>query len=140
MAQNEDTLWDILGLLDGHHIRMPEKLGDPKKQIVLKNTYEIKLLKSELVLRHTPQDIEDTIYFMKHREYLTNFGYRAMWPEAALILTEKALKVRHEGQLPDEERKAFQEVLWDISRPKIYGIGFNFGELWRRMKKPDRKR
>lgn len=139
MAQNEDTLWDILRLLDGHHITMPEKLHEPEKRVPLENAYEIKVLKGELVLRHAPQDIEDTIYFMKHRGYLTSFGYKAMWPEAALILTDKAQKVSREQKLPEDEETAFHESLWDISKPKVYGMGFNFGELWRRIKKRQQK-
>jgi hypothetical protein len=84
-------------------------------------------------LKYRPEDIEDTIYFMKHRGYLETHGY-GFAPEMVYSLTEKALDVAQSQKLPEEEEKAFQESLWDIN-PKIHGMGPNWREGWRRLKK-----
>ena len=135
MAQNEKTLWDILNLLNGKRIAVAKHFNKPEDKKILNNAAETRALKGNLVLRHAPQDIEGTIYFMKHRGYLDNFGYGILLPEVAMFLTDKALNVIREEKLPEDEEKAFQQALWDITNPKFYGMGFNFGELWRRTKK-----
>ena len=101
---------------------------------IIENAIVAGLLKGELVLKHRPEDIEDTIYFMKHRRYLKTHGYGIAAPELAYGLTDKALEVVQSQKLPDEEEKAFQESLWDIN-PKVYGFGLNMREWIRRFKK-----
>ena len=135
MAQKENIIWDILELLFGHNITMSQQQRDqdPVKSRV-ENAYSIGGLKGELVLRHSPQDIEDTIYFMKNREYLVEHGYGMMGPAMACSLSEKAIKVWKEKLLPAEEQTAFKESLWDIN-PKLYGIGPNWKEMTRRLRK-----
>jgi hypothetical protein len=49
-------------------------------------------------------------------------------------LTEKALELVQSRKLPEEEEKAFKESLWDIN-PKLYGVGPNWREGLRRIKK-----
>jgi len=139
MAQNEKTLWEILNLLKGKQIAVAKQFNTPEDKQILENAAKTRDLKGDLVLRNAPQDIEDTIYFMKHRGYLDNFGYGILLPEVVVFLTDKALGVMREGKLPEDEEKAFQQALWDISKPKVYGMGFNFGELWRRTKKRFKK-
>lgn len=133
MAQNERIVWDILNRLDGHTINMSTSFGSEETKPV-HNAYGVGQLKGQLVLRYKPDDIEDTIYFMKHRGYLIGHGF-SMMPEMVFSLTEKALEVARSEKLPSEEEKAFEEHLWDFSNPKIYGVGFNARELWRRLNK-----
>lgn len=135
MAQNEKVLWDILNLLDCKKMIMAKTIkGQEPKESAVENAFAVGKLKGELVLKHRPEDIEDTIYFMKHRGYLETHGYGLIAPEMVYSLTEKALDVAQSRKLPEEEEKAFQESLWDIN-PKIYGMGSNWREGWRRLKK-----
>ena len=135
MAQNEKVLWDILNHLTGKKVIMATTtIGQEPTESTVENAFSVGKLKGELVLKHRPEDIEDTIYFMKHREYLETHGYGLMAPEMIYSLTEKALEVAQSQELPEEEEKAFQESLWDIN-PKVYGMGLNWQEAWRRFKK-----
>lgn len=135
MAQNEKVLWDILNQLNGKKMVMVQTIaGQEPKESTVENAFAVGKLKGELVLKYRPEDIEDTIYFMKYRGYLENHGYGLMAPEMVYSLTEKALEVARSQKLPEEEEKAFQESLWDIN-PKIYGMGPNWREGWRRLKK-----
>ena len=134
MAQNEKVLWDILNRLNGNKVIMATTTkGQEPTESAVENAFPVGNLKGELVLKHRPEDIEDTIYFMKHREYLETHGY-GFAPEMVYSLTEKAVGVARSQKLPEEEEKAFQESLWDIN-PKIYGMGPNWREGWRRFKK-----
>ena len=134
MAQNEKVLWDILNRLNGNNVTMTTTtVGQEPTNSVVENALAVGKLKGELVLKHRPEDIEDTIYFMKHREYLDNHGY-AFAPEMVYSLTEKGLDVAQSQKLPEEEEKAFQESLWDIN-PKFYGMGLNWREGLRRFQR-----
>ena len=135
MAQNEKVLWDILNRLNGNNVTMTKTILDHEPtESVVENACAVGKLKGELVLRHRPEDIEDTIYFMKHLEYLETHGYGLMAPEMIYSLTEKALEVAQSQELPEEEEKAFQESLWDIN-PKFYGMGLNWREGLRRFQR-----
>lgn len=134
MAQNEEVLWGILNLLNGANVTMTRTTkGHEPNVSTVENAFAVAKLKGQLVLKHRPEDIEDTIYFMKHREYLETHGYGLVAPEMVYSLTEKAIEVAQSQKLPEEEGKAFQESLWDIN-PKIYGMGPNWREGWRRLK------
>ena len=135
MAQNEKVLWDILNRLNGNNWTMATTIvGQEPTESVVENAFAVGTLKGALVLKYRPEDIEDTIYFMKHRGYLEIHGYGLMAPEMVYSLTEKALDVARSQKLPEEEEKAFQESLWDIN-PKFYGMGPNWREVWKRFKK-----
>ena len=135
MAQNEKVLWDVLSRLNGHNVIMEMATkGREPQQSTVENAFPIGKLKGELVLKYRPDDIEDTIYFMEYREYLVKHGYGLFAPEMVYSLTEKAVEVAQSQKLPEEEEEAFQESLWDIN-PKIYGMGPNWREGWRRFRK-----
>jgi len=137
MAQNEDVLWDILKLLHGNKSGWTKEIDGKKTRTNIENGFAVTSLKGELVLKYLPQDIEDTIYFMKHRSYLMTHGIGALInPEAVYSLTEKALSVSEEQKLPLEEIKAFEESLWNIE-PKLYGIGPNIKGWKKKFSKKD---
>jgi hypothetical protein len=135
MAQNEQILWDVLGLLFGHSVEWTtQTAGNEPNSHTIENAFAAATLKGELVLRYIPADIEDTIYFLKYREYLVVHGHGLMLPEYVYSLTEKAIEVHVNRQLPEEEEKAFQESLWEI-KPRVYGIGPNLPEFLKRWRK-----
>jgi len=108
MAQNENVLWDMLRLLHGHSAtsRFEEK-GQDTQEDTINNAYTIGGLKGRLVLKYKPEDIEDTIYFLKNREYLVTHGRGLIAPEQIYSLTEKAIEVFQNKKLPQEEENAF---------------------------------
>ena len=122
MAQNEEALWEILTLLKGHDSGWTTSSAGQDQHTKIENGYPVGGLKGRLVLKFLPVDIEDTIYFMKHRDYLVIHGQGMIMPEAVYSLTEKAISVLETKQLPKVEKEAFRESLWNIE-PKLYGMG-----------------
>ncbi len=104
----------------------------------LENAYSINQLKTKLVLRYLPSDIEDTFYFMEHRGYLLIHGQGMINPKIAYTMTEKAITVFDQQKLPEDEREAFKESLWNIE-PKFYGVGPNLS-AWKELIKRWRKK
>lgn len=135
MAQNEQILWDVLQLLHGrsHGFEVQTKDQQPAAQMI-EHAFPVGKLKGELALKYIPADIEDTIYFLKHRDYLKIHGLGLIVPEMMYSMTEKAVAVFEERQLPKEEQKAFEEALWNI-KPSLYGMGPNLPEFKKRAKK-----
>jgi hypothetical protein len=135
MPQNENVLWDVMRLLHGHSVTMGwAREDEEEKPSPIENAFAVGKLKGELVLKHTPADIEDTIYFLKHREYLVTHGMGMVWPEAVYSLTDKAIDVFKRGELPKDEQKAFAEALWEI-KPRFYGVGPNLPAMVRWMRR-----
>ncbi|WP_417387139.1 hypothetical protein [Gimesia sp.] len=132
MAQSEEILWDILTIMEGNNSIIESKSGDIEAENEVKNAYGVHNLKAVLLLKYLPADIEDTIYFMKHRDYLNleKHGYGQIALLEMFTLTEKALSVYEDQLLPKEEEKAFKESLWKIE-PEYYGIGPNL-KAWKR--------
>ena len=130
MAQSEDVLWEILGLMRNHTTGWTSNIVGHEQHTEIKNGYAVSRLKAVLVLKFLPGDIEDTIYFMKHREYLITHGQGIIMPELVYSLTDKAISVCDSQTLPDDEKEAFKESLWKIE-PKFYGIGPNL-KAWKK--------
>ena len=131
LAQKEDVLWDILTYLNGNTAHWTITLLDKPQNHEQKNGMGVANLKSELVLKHLPTDIEDTIYFMKHRNYLRTHGQGMVMPELVYSLTEKGVEVAKAKELPEEEKVAFKESLWKIE-PNFYGVGPSI-PAWKKM-------
>ncbi len=135
MPQNEKVLWEILSLMHSNTTGWTNKIsGQEPVENKIENGFGIHALKGRLVLKYRPDDIEDTIYFMWHRNYLAKHGQGMINPDIAYSLSEKALEVIKQGKLPEDEEHAFKESLWDI-KPKLWGMGPNLSEWLRRAKK-----
>jgi hypothetical protein len=137
VAQNEDALWDILELLHGNDSGWTAEIAGREHRTDIENGYAVTSLKSRLVLKYLPSDIEDTIYFMKSRDYLIVHGQGMIMPEAVYSLSEKAISVYMSRELPEEERQAFKNKLWNIE-PKLYGVGPNikgWKKWWSKLRK-----
>ena len=122
MAQSEDILWEILNIMYEHKSGWTSEGQGKVHKTEIDNAHTIKDLKGKLVLKFIPQDIEDTIYFMKHRNYIGIHGHGTF--EFVYSLTDKAIEVYKKQLLPEDEREAFKSSLWTIE-PKIYGMGPN---------------
>lgn len=135
MAQQEQALWDAIDLMLGRTSGWTTtSLGKEPVETTIENGIGVNQLKAALVLKYKPEDIEDTVYFMKYRGYLVVHGAGVFNPEYVYSLSDKALEVASKGELPQEEQKAFNEALWSIS-PSMWGIRPNIPELMRRSKK-----
>ena len=133
MAQSENILWDILNLMRGQTFHWDVSVGNNTNHNKVENCRGISYIKSQLVLKYLPPDIEDTIYFMKYRNYLIVHGQGMIMPELAYSMTEKAITVFDEKEIPIDEKEAFKESLWNIE-PKLYGIGPNI-TAWKKLMK-----
>lgn len=131
MAHNEDSLWEILILLYRYKSGWMSKIGEQIQSTDFENGPRVSALKSKLVLNFLPEDIEETIYFMKHRKYLNVHGQGTIMPEAVYSLTEKAISVYENKKRPEEEIRAFKESLWNIE-PKLYAMGPNI-KGWKKL-------
>lgn len=129
MPQSEEILWDILEIMTRRVSSWESKFGDSVSRSKVEIECGVHQLKAELVLKYLPADIEDTVYFMKYRGYLSTQGVGVM-REISYSLTEKALAVYDEHVLPVEEAHAFKESLWKIE-PEYYGIGPNL-KAWKK--------
>jgi hypothetical protein len=140
VAQKESVLLDALRLMRGNRngwtVQMLDK--DPAEHM-FEDAVHVAKLRGELVLKYRPDDIEDTIYFMKHRGYIEVHGQGMAAPELVYSLTDKARMVADSGHLPSEEEAAFREALWDI-KPKLWGMGPNLPEWLKRSRKLIEKR
>jgi DNA-binding PadR family transcriptional regulator len=85
-------------------------------------------------LRHTRQQIEDSLYFLEKRGYLIRHGFPGL-TRVVYQLSDDALKIIETGRFLPEEEQAFQEALLDIRQPGLWGVKFNLGEAWRRVSK-----
>ena len=111
MALNEQVFWHVLELMRGRSCSWTIEIqGEP---IMPTNTQENAIavtdLKSQLVLRFSRADIEDTIYFLTSRSYVNIHRQGAIGPDIAYCLSNKAIDVLQNKQLPGEEQRAFEE-------------------------------
>ena len=93
MPQSEDILWDVLKLMRGHTFHWDVTVGGNTNHSEIENGRAVSYLKSQLILKYFPSDIEDTIYFMKYRNYLMVHGQGMIMPEIAYSMTEKAIGI-----------------------------------------------
>lgn len=139
MPQRENVLWDVLGLMNGHQVTETTRILDkPPTVNMYDNAYSVTEMKGILVLSHSPRDIEDTLCFMEHRSYFKIHIDRLLPYLPIFCLSDKAMEVVQSKSLPEEEEKAFQESLWNVD-PKLYGVGPNWREAMRRLKKLQNK-
>jgi len=91
-------------------------------------------IERDLVLRHSKQQIEDSLYFLEKRGYLLKHGFQGL-TRVVYQLSNSALIVLESGSFSEEEQQAFREALLDVRTPGLWGLKFNVGEVWWRLKK-----
>ncbi|MCH9694280.1 MAG: hypothetical protein K0U72_07200 [Gammaproteobacteria bacterium] len=72
------------------------------------DAHNIHQLKGALVLKYQPDDIEDTIYFMRYRGYFMVHGQGAIAKEIVFSSSEKACEIADLRSLPDEEENGLR--------------------------------
>ncbi|MEO7862519.1 MAG: hypothetical protein ABIU05_19220 [Nitrospirales bacterium] len=108
--------------------------GDHSTDANLENALPLFAIERDLVLRHARQQIEDSLYFLEKRGYLIRHGFQGL-TRVVFQLSADALKILDAGRFLPEEQRAFRESLLDIRQPGMWGLKFNLGEVWRRLKK-----
>lgn len=136
MAKSEKVFWYVLEQLNNRKVTMSQKLLDnPAQESHLEHAAGIDELESELVLKFEKSEIEDTLYFLEKRSYLVVHGYGLMNPRMAYALTKKALEILELKKLPEEEVKAFDTAILDLSKPGIWGMKFDIKSAWKKGKR-----
>jgi hypothetical protein len=134
MAISENLCWEVLRSCKGQSVSVKWLKGEHATDAPLENALPLLVLERELVLRHTKQQIEDSLYFLEKRGYLHRHGFQGL-TRVAFQLSQAALSVFDGGSFPAEEQRAFREALVDVRQPGLWGMKFNLGEAWRRISK-----
>ena len=108
--------------------------GEHSDDPPIENAIPLFEIERHLVLRHSKNEIEDSLYFLEKRGYLIRHGFQGL-TRVAFELSGSALEVLESGSFSDDEQEAFREALVDASKPGWFGVKFNLGEAMRRLKK-----
>jgi len=131
----EKVCWAVLQKAHGHSVLFGWTSPDEKpKGPPIENAIGIGALEKELVLHYSKQEIEDSLYFLEKRGYLSIHSIGMGLP-MVYSLTQEAIATLERGSFSEEEENAFREALFDIKQPGWFGLKFNVGELWRRFRK-----
>jgi len=134
MAISEQLCWEVLKSCKGQSVSAKWLKGDHATDPPLENSLPLVVLERDLVLRHTKQQIEDSLYFLEKRGYLYRHGFQGL-TRVAFQLSDSALSALDSASFSAEEQKAFREALLDVRHAGLWGLRFNLGEAWRRFKK-----
>ena len=134
MALSESLCWQVLKSCRGQVVSSKWLKGSDTADPNLENSLPLFVIERDLVLRHARQQIEDSLYFLEKRGYLIRHGFHGL-TRVVYQLSEDALKILESGKFLPEEEQAFRESLLDVRQPGMWGLKFNLGEAWRRLKK-----
>ena len=134
MAISESLCWEVLRSCKGVSVLDSWFKGSPSTAPDIQNALPLFTLEKDLVLRHTKQQIEDSLYFLEKRGYLLKHGFQGL-TRVVFQLSAAALVVLESGSFSAEEQQAFREALIDARTPGVWGLKFNLGEAWRRLNK-----
>lgn len=121
-------------MLNGKSIPRSWLKGSPSDDPPYNNALPKIAIESDLVLRHTKSQIEDSLYFLHKRGYLFQHGHKGL-TRVLLQLSPKALKALASGEFDKDEQIAFSDAVFDVKTPGWLGMKINLGELWRRYTK-----
>jgi len=120
----------------GNRISIPKNKNKPSGGMVeYPDAALIHEIEKTLVLNYSRSQIEDSMYFLEKRGYVSPHRYGVAGPDILLALTSAGKKIIDSGCFLDEEQTAFSNALIDVKTPGMFGVKFNLGELWRRIKK-----
>jgi len=134
MSISETLCWAVLRNAEGESVSSAWLKGEHSNDAPIKNAIPLFVLEKDLVLRHSKNEIADSLYFLEKRGYLIRHGFQGL-TRVAFELSESALAVLKSGAFSDEEQQVFKDALLDLRKPGMFGMKFNLGELWRRIKK-----
>ena len=134
MAISEKLCWEVLKSCKGVSVLSTWYKGEGSTDPDLTNAQPLFEIERDLVLRHSKQQIEDSLYFLEKRGYLLKHGFQGL-TRVVYQLSNSALIVLESGSFSEEEQQAFREALLDVRTPGLWGLKFNVGEVWWRLKK-----
>lgn len=136
MAFSEDQCWTILRMIRGSSVAEAwlKTGGKSNEGPRFQNAIPLQLVERELVLRHTQTEIEGSLYFLQKRGYIVQHGTKGL-TLVVLQLSEEALRLLEKGSFSQNEQQAFNEQMFDVSKPGMYGMSIRPLEWWRRLKK-----
>ena len=134
MAISEKLCWEVLISAEGKSVSSAWLKGEHSNEPPLQNAVPLFELERDLVLRYSKNQIEDSLYFLEKRGYLIRHGFQG-FTRVAFQLSGSALAVLKNGAFTNDEQEAFREALLDLKQPGLWGMKFNVGEAWRRIKK-----
>lgn len=134
MAISEKLCWEVLKSCKGVSVLSTWFKGEHSTDPDLKNALPLFVIERYLVLRHSKQQIEDSLYFLEKRGYLLRHGFQGL-TRVVFQLSDSALAVLENGVFSEEEQQAFREALLDVRTPSVWGLKLNIGEALRRFKK-----
>jgi hypothetical protein len=134
LAISEKLCWDILKSIEGQSVSRVWLKGEHSKEPPLQNAVPLVVLERDLVLRYQKNQIEDSLYFLEKRGYLTRYGFQGL-TRVAFQLTASGANVLKTRTFTPEEQQAFREALLDLKQPGVWGMKFNLAEAWRRLRK-----
>jgi DNA-binding PadR family transcriptional regulator len=134
MPISEDLCWKALGLAHNQKVLKSWIKGNESEQGNIENAIPLFALEKELVMKYTKSQIEDSLYFLEKRQYFIVHGFKGL-TRVVYQLSDAGLNVLDRGSFLPEEQTAFSEALFDIKQPGWFGLKFNLGELFRRIKK-----
>jgi hypothetical protein len=134
MPISEKLCWEVLKSCKGVSVLSTWLMGNDSIERDLTNALPLFVIERDLVLRHTKQQIDDSLYFLEKRGYLIRHGFHGL-TRVALQLSDSALDILESGAFSAEEQQAFREALLDVRTPGLWGLKFNLGEAWRRIGK-----
>ena len=134
MAILEKLCWEVLDLAYGKSVSrshfMGHKIDDPPVQ----NAMPLAEIESDLVLRYSKDQIEDSLHFLEKRGYLIKYG-TSRFSGVVMWLSDSALEAHKSRKFSEVEQQVFKEALVDYKKPGWLGIKLNLEEICRRAKK-----
>jgi DNA-binding PadR family transcriptional regulator len=134
MPISEELCWKALKMAQDNYVFKSWLKGNEKELGNIENAIPLFVLEKELVLKYTKSQIEDSLYFLRKRQYFIVHGIQGL-TRVVYQLSESGLDVLKKGSFLPEEQAAFSESLFDIKQPGWLGLKFNLGESHRRIKK-----
>jgi hypothetical protein len=134
MAISENLCWEVLRSCQGNTVSSKWLKGEQSSDPPIENALPLFVIERDLVLRHTKEQIEDSLYFLEKRGYLLRHGFQGL-TRVAFQLSESALSVLEARSFAKEEQQAFRESLLDARQPGLWGLKFNLAEACRRFRK-----
>jgi hypothetical protein len=120
MPISEKLCWEVLKSCKGQSLSAKWLKGEHSTDPPLKNCLLLFMLERDLVLQHTKQEIEDSLYFLEKRGYLYRHGFQG-FTRVVFQLSDSALAVLRSGSFSEEEQQAFRDTLLDIRHPGLWG-------------------
>ena len=97
MALSEPLCWQVLRSCRGKVVSAKWFKGGDTDDLDMDNALPLNEIERELVLRHSRQQIEDSLYFLEKRGYLIRHGFHGL-TRVVYQLTDQAFRILESGK------------------------------------------